>query len=71
MIYLGERECSLQRRHQKLFEEAPSPFIGSDEELRQTMGEVACRAAGQRRLSQRRHDRISGRQGPQFLSSSR
>jgi acetyl-CoA carboxylase, biotin carboxylase subunit len=45
VIYLGERECSLQRRHQKLFEEAPSPFIGNDEALRKKMGEVACRAA--------------------------
>jgi acetyl-CoA carboxylase biotin carboxylase subunit len=45
VIYLGERECSLQRRHQKLFEEAPSPFLGNDETLRRTMGEVACRTA--------------------------
>ena len=44
-IYLGERECSLQRRHQKLLEEAPSPFIAEDEDLRQRMGEVAVRAA--------------------------
>jgi len=44
-IYLGERECSLQRRHQKLLEEAPSPFIAEDETLRQQMGEVAVRAA--------------------------
>ncbi|MFQ5943152.1 MAG: acetyl-CoA carboxylase biotin carboxylase subunit [Anaerolineales bacterium] len=42
-IHLGERECSLQRRHQKLLEEAPSPFI--DEELRSEMGDLACRAA--------------------------
>jgi len=45
VIHLGERECSLQRRHQKLLEESPSPFIGANEELRQRMGEVACRAA--------------------------
>lgn len=43
VIHLGERECSLQRRHQKLLEEAPSPFMS--EELRHTMGEVACTAA--------------------------
>jgi acetyl-CoA carboxylase biotin carboxylase subunit len=44
-IYLGERECSLQRRHQKLLEESPSPFVGEDEQLRQRMGLVAVRAA--------------------------
>lgn len=44
-IYLGERECSLQRRHQKLLEEAPSPFVADDEDLRRKMGEVAVRAA--------------------------
>ena len=43
VIYLGERECSLQRRHQKLLEEAPSSFV--DEELRQKMGSVAVKAA--------------------------
>jgi acetyl-CoA carboxylase biotin carboxylase subunit len=45
LIHLGERECSLQRRHQKLLEESPSPFIAEDEEFRQKMGAVAVRAA--------------------------
>ncbi len=44
-IYLGERECSIQRRHQKLLEESPSPFVADDEDLRKQMGSVAVRAA--------------------------
>jgi acetyl-CoA carboxylase biotin carboxylase subunit len=42
-LYLGERECSLQRRHQKVLEEAPSPVV--DAEMRRRMGEVAVRVA--------------------------
>ncbi|MGA9771033.1 MAG: acetyl-CoA carboxylase biotin carboxylase subunit [Blastocatellia bacterium] len=43
MVYLGERECSLQRRHQKVVEECPSPVV--DEDLRKRMGEAAVSIA--------------------------
>ncbi|MCU0228841.1 MAG: acetyl-CoA carboxylase biotin carboxylase subunit [Bryobacterales bacterium] len=45
LIHLGERECSLQRRHQKVIEECPSPLMREYPELRQQMGEAALRAA--------------------------
>ena len=42
-VYLGERECSIQRRNQKVIEEAPSPFL--DEATRKKMGEQSCALA--------------------------
>ncbi|OYD15607.1 acetyl-CoA carboxylase biotin carboxylase subunit [candidate division WOR-3 bacterium JGI_Cruoil_03_44_89] len=43
IVWLGERECSIQRRHQKLIEEAPSPIV--DEDLRKKLGDAAKRFA--------------------------
>jgi acetyl-CoA carboxylase biotin carboxylase subunit len=42
-VWLGERECSIQRRHQKVLEEAPSPLV--DPDMRRRMGEVAVKVA--------------------------
>jgi acetyl-CoA carboxylase biotin carboxylase subunit len=42
-VWLGERECSIQRRHQKVLEESPSPIV--DDEMRRRMGEVAVKVA--------------------------
>jgi len=43
VVYLGERECSIQRRHQKVVEEAPSAIV--DDDMRRRMGEIAVRVA--------------------------
>lgn len=45
VFHVFERECSIQRRHQKIIEEAPSPFIGTDEKLRQEICQTAVRCA--------------------------
>jgi acetyl-CoA carboxylase, biotin carboxylase subunit len=45
LVHLGERECSLQRRHQKIVEECPSPLVAANPEMRAEMGEAALRVA--------------------------
>ena len=45
MVHLGERECSIQRRHQKVMEECPSPLMATHPDMRAEMGAAAIRAA--------------------------
>ena len=45
MIHFGERECSIQRRHQKVMEECPSPLVATRPGMREAMGEAAIRVA--------------------------
>jgi hypothetical protein len=63
-LYLWERECSIQRRHQKVIEEAPSPFL--DDKVRKAMGEQAV-ALAKAVDYQSGHGRIRGRQGQVVL----
>ena len=78
VIHLGERDCTIQRRHQKLIEETPSPAV--DEALRERIGGIAvdaARAAGYRRpgrskgCSPRRATTSSWRGTPASRSSTR
>ena len=64
IVYLSERECSIQRRHQKVIEEAPSPFLDDATRRRDGRAGGAARARGP--LPVGRHRRVRRRQGQVF-----
>ncbi len=57
VIHLGERDCSIQRRHQKLIEESPAPAWIVSPELRERIGQIGVEAARRGQLCGGRHDR--------------
>ncbi len=69
VVSLGERECSIQRRHQKLLEESPSTQVTP--ELREQIGDVLVQVADRHRLHERRHHRIPDGSGRASSTSSR
>lgn len=65
VVHLGERECSIQRRYQKVIEETPSPVV--DEALRERMGRVACALAVEAGYTDRGDGGIYPGRGKEFL----
>ncbi len=69
VISLGERECSIQRRHQKLVEEAPSVVV--TQELRDRIGGILVKSLSRHRLHERRHHRVPDGRRRRACTSSR